>query len=105
MQVVRSAALLAIFAASSVQASAADRLPPDRPPSMMTSREIAEFNTGLQVSDPVFITCRRIEITGSLVKKARVCRTNNEWRIVSDKGNQNVRDTIDAMSKGSTNNN
>lgn len=42
------------------------------------------------------IKCRKIAVTGSLVKKSKVCRTVAEWRIISDKGNQNARDIIES---------
>ena len=34
--------------------------------------------------------------TGSLVKKTKVCRTVAEWRQISTKGNQNVRDLVES---------
>ena len=41
------------------------------------------------------IKCRRIEITGSLVRKERVCKTVAEWRANAESGNQNARDVVD----------
>lgn len=105
------AAGLAILAAQAsatetvaVQASAADeRTPPDRPASTMTSKEIAAFNEGLDSKHPYFIRCRRLEETGSLVRKARVCRTNEQWAQSFAQGNQNARDTVEAMTRAPVN--
>lgn len=47
-------------------------------------------------SDDNKIRCRRIEVTGSLVRKTKVCRTVAEWREISEKGNRNVRDLIES---------
>ena len=35
--------------------------------------------------------CRKIEITGSLVRKERVCKTKAEWRQSEDWGNRRAR--------------
>jgi hypothetical protein len=72
-------------------------------PSEMTSDQIALHNASLVVGDPAYIRCRRIPIAGSLVKKARVCRTNADWAKAWRDGNQNARDAYDAMNKGSSN--
>jgi len=42
------------------------------------------------------IRCRKIAVTGSLVRKTKVCRTVAEWRSISAKGNQNARDIIES---------
>ncbi len=47
-------------------------------------------------SDDNKIRCRKLEVTGSLVKKTKVCRTVAEWRAISTKGNQNVRDLVES---------
>lgn len=75
----------------------AQRAAPDRAPSLMTSAEIKAHNDGLAPTDPNYIKCRKIEEIGSLVKKARVCRINDEWKAAWAQGNQNARDTADAM--------
>lgn len=41
------------------------------------------------------IRCRRVEVTGSLVKRGRVCRTVREWRTISENGNYNARKMIE----------
>jgi hypothetical protein len=70
---------------------------PDGPPSAMTNRAIAEHNKELEGTHPDFIKCRKLDIIGSLAKKARVCRTNEQWAESWQKGNTNVRDTTAAF--------
>ena len=41
------------------------------------------------------IRCRRIPITGSLVRRERVCKTVGEWRRLSDRGNDVARAQMD----------
>lgn len=41
------------------------------------------------------VRCRRVEVTGSLVKRGRVCRTVREWRAISENGNYNARKMIE----------
>lgn len=49
-----------------------------------------------QAEDPdAKIKCRRIEVTGSMIKKEKVCKTVGEWRRLSDRGNEAVRDLMD----------
>lgn len=72
-------------------------------PSEMTNDQIAEHNASLFAGDPAYVRCRRIPIPGSLVRKARVCRTNADWAKAWQDGNQNARDAYDAMNKGSSN--
>jgi hypothetical protein len=42
--------------------------------------------------DDTRIRCRRIPLTGSHVRVERVCKTVAEWRRLSDRGNDRVRD-------------
>ena len=39
--------------------------------------------------------CRRIEVTGSLVRKERVCKTRAEWRAAEDSGNGRARAIVE----------
>lgn len=89
---------LALAASTTPDAPAAnaDRAPLDRPASTMTNAEIKVYNQGLAMTDPAYIKCRKIEEVGSLVKKARVCHTNQEWKQLWVQGNQDSRDTMDA---------
>ncbi|MDR6833184.1 MULTISPECIES: hypothetical protein [unclassified Sphingopyxis] len=82
---------------------AADRTPPDRPPSTMTSTEIKAHNEGLATAHPYYVRCRKIEELGSLVKKARVCHTNEQWKKLWAQGNQDSRDTLEAMTRAPVN--
>lgn len=88
------------FVVTSVSAAdpAVGRTAPDRPPSTMTSSEIKAHNEGLPPTHPYFVKCRKIEEIGSLVKKARVCHTNEQWKQLWVQGNQDSRDTMDAFS-------
>lgn len=92
-------AIAALVAASAapVIAEPAGRAPPDRPPSTMTGTEIKAHNEGLAMTHPHYIKCRKIEEIGSLVKKARVCHTNEQWKLLWEQGNRDSRDTLDAM--------
>lgn len=85
------------MAAETGAAPSIERKIPEGPPSAMTNAEIAAHNEGLELRHPDFIKCRKIDIIGSLVKKARVCRTNEQWAASWQKGNANVRDTADAL--------
>lgn len=75
-------------------------------PSKMSSGEIAEYNKGLESSDPAYIKCLRIAETGSLIGKKRVCRTNAQWGAASETANRETRDMIEGMARsGGTNGN
>ena len=87
---------LAGSTAPAAPASGAERAPLDRPASTMTNAEIKAYNVGLAATNPQYIKCRKIEEIGSLVKKARVCHTNDEWKQLWVQGNQDSRDTMDA---------
>lgn len=41
------------------------------------------------------VRCRSIEVTGSLARRERVCKTVGEWRRLADRGNDNAREIID----------
>lgn len=74
----------------------------DAPASKMKPSEIAAHNVGKQPADAEFISCRRTEVTGSLVKKLRVCRTTAEWAAVSDSGNRNAREYVEQVGRAGT---
>jgi hypothetical protein len=43
-------------------------------------------------SDPdQVIRCRKVEVTGSLVKKGKVCKTIAEWKQIQANGNRTAR--------------
>jgi hypothetical protein len=41
------------------------------------------------------VVCRRVDVTGSLIKRGRVCRTVAEWRRITENGNYNARKMVD----------
>jgi hypothetical protein len=48
--------------------------------------------TAAQADDPdQKIRCRKVEVTGSMVKKGRVCKTIAEWKTIISNGNENAR--------------
>ncbi|HKY81009.1 MAG TPA: hypothetical protein VJM09_05995 [Sphingobium sp.] len=79
-----------------VQAQASDSA---KSPSKMSSSEIAEYNKGLDSSDPAYIKCQRIAETGSLIGKKRVCRTNAQWAAASESANRETRDMVEGMAR------
>lgn len=100
-----TAAFFAIGLLSAPAAYAADQPVLTKAPSAMTPTEIKAYNEGLSPTDPAYIKCRKTLEVGSLVKKNRVCYTNEKWKEVSAKGNQNARDTAEAMTSKAGNSN
>jgi hypothetical protein len=45
------------------------------------------------------IKCRRVEITGSHVKKGKVCKTVAEWKRIIDNGNRTARAVVQEGAK------
>ena len=102
----RMLSLLAFAVAATGAAAteaAADRAPPTQMPSTMTPTEIKAFNEGLAATHPYYIKCRKTLEIGSLVKKNRVCHTNEQWKAVWAKENQDARDTTEAMTRAPVN--
>ena len=97
-----STALLLAMAASGVSASAVD-LGPEPDARRMTPSEIRVNNTRLTRDHPYYIRCQSRDETGSIAKKIRSCRTNHQWRLAFDIGNQNARDTYEAMTSKAAN--
>ena len=92
------------IAAMSLLASApalatGDKLPPDRMPSEMTPTEIKAYTADIARNHPYYITCRKTEVMGSLVKKQRVCRTNEQWKVATSQGNQDTRDMVEGFAR------
>ncbi len=103
MRLISLAALSIVLAAPAV---AVDKQPPNRMPSEMTPTEIKAYNSDIDKAHPYYITCRKTEVIGSLARKLRVCRTNEQWKESSAKGNQNSRDLVEGFGRsGGTNNN
>ncbi len=101
MRLISLAALSIVLAAPAV---AVDKQPPNRMPSEMTPTEIKAYNSDIDKAHPYYITCRKTEVIGSLARKLRVCRTNEQWKESSAKGNQNSRDLVEGFGRsGGTN--
>ena len=98
-----AAALLAAPAFAAESTTPADHAPPPKAPSAMTPTEIKAYNEGLAQTHPHYIKCRKTLEIGSLVKKNRVCYTNEKWKEVTALGNQNARDTAEAMTSKAMN--
>lgn len=51
-------------------------------------------------SDPdQAIKCRKVEVTGSMIKKGKVCRSIAEWKKIQANGNEVARATVDLGAK------
>lgn len=72
-------------------------------PAHMTGKQIREYNANLQRSDPNYIRCVSQEQIGSLVQTNYVCHSNLEWTRLEEIANKNARDTVDSMSRQSSN--
>jgi hypothetical protein len=56
--------------------------------------------TKLDPRDPNAVKCRRLEATGSLIRKERVCKTNAEWRAISEQQNRDADNLIERSRAG-----
>jgi hypothetical protein len=53
--------------------------------------------TNAAAADPdQAIKCRKVEVTGSLVKKGKVCKTIAEWKEIQANGNRTARAIIES---------
>lgn len=95
---VASFAILSFMLAAPA-ATADQKRPPDRAPSLMTSTEIRAYNDGLDSKHPYYIRCRKDAVVGSLVRKLRVCRTNDEWKRFAEMGNDSGREVMDDVTR------
>jgi hypothetical protein len=48
----------------------------------------------LDRNDPNAVRCKRLAVTGSLVRKERTCRTNAEWKKISEQQNRDADDLM-----------
>lgn len=55
---------------------------------------IAQEQPKLDRNDPNAVRCKRLEVTGSLVRKERICKTNAQWRAISEQQNRDADDLI-----------
>ena len=90
-----ASALLLLGTEGAVQANQAIFSEPN--PKSMSQKEIREFNAKLPQGHPFYIRCVKSDETGSIAKKLYSCRTNRQWARDDATGNQNARDTMDAM--------
>lgn len=98
-------ALFLILAADAGTATGAEQPLVEPNPKTMSQREIRAFNSKLPRSHPYYIRCVASGEVGSLVKKSYSCRTNHQWALAEEKGNQNARDTMEQMASKATNSN
>ncbi len=56
--------------------------------------QAAESAEKLDPKDPNYVRCRKLAVTGSLVKKERICKTNAEWAKASEDAQRNADDLI-----------
>ena len=97
------ASLSVLLLSISIPAHAADST---KSPSKMSSSEIAEFNEGLEASDPAYIKCQRVAETGSLIGRKKVCRSNAQWDAMANSANRETREMLEGMARsGGTNGN
>ena len=61
---------------------------------VMAMPALAQNKPPLDKNDPNAVRCRRLQVTGSLIKKDRVCKTNAEWRGISEQQNRDADDLI-----------
>lgn len=94
---------LLLTAAAPEVAVAAPVSEPD--PKAMTQKEIRAFNAKLDRKDPYYIRCVATTEIGTLAKRIYSCRTNRQWALADKTGNQNARDTVEAMTSKATNTN
>ena len=66
-------------------------------PAKMSAKEIAAHNATLQRTDPEFINCKRFTVTGTLAKKVRVCKTNDQWAALSNRSQEWGRNLQDGL--------
>lgn len=74
-------------------------------PLHMTAKEINAFNATVPRSHPYHIRCMSTVETGSLVKSSYICRTNQQWRKLEERGNDNVRETMEHYTSKAGNSN
>ena len=60
----------------------------------MAMPALAQDKPALDRNDPSATRCKRIAVTGSLVRKERICKTNAEWRAMSEQQNRDADDLI-----------
>lgn len=97
--------ILLIFAAEAGPVAATEAVIAEPNPKTMSQKEIRAFNSQLPRNHPYYIRCVSEEETGSLARKTYSCRTNQQWELAGRIGNQNARETYDAMTSKAANSN
>lgn len=96
-------AVLFMLAAETMPAASAAVEVAEPNPKGMSQSEIRAFNAKLSRTHPFYIRCVKSEDIGSLVKRNYSCRTNAQWHKAEDIGNQNARESVEAMQSKATN--
>jgi hypothetical protein len=93
--------IAAAFATSSIAAvpSAADPAPAET-----AQNQAAPAAQPAAIPDDQEIKCRRVAVTGSLIKKGKVCKTVAEWSRLDQHGNQRARDIVEDNRSGMASN-
>ena len=60
----------------------------------VVSPALAQEQPKIDRNDPNAVRCKKLEITGSLVRKTRICKTNAQWREIGDQQNRDADDLI-----------
>ena len=60
-----------------------------------SNNETSKSSTIAKADPDQSIRCRRVDVTGSLVKKGKVCKTIAEWRAIMDNNNYLARKMIE----------
>lgn len=67
-------------------------------PAIASSETVKPATTAATDPDQA-IKCRKVEVTGSLLKKGKVCRTIAEWKQIQDSGNRTARAVVEEGAK------
>lgn len=98
-------ALFLVLSANAGTAASAEVPVVEPDPKAMSQKEIREFNSRVPRNHPFYIRCVASDEVGSLVRKSYSCRTNRQWKLADETGNQNARDTMEQMASKATNSN
>lgn len=89
--------MLTTLALILAQAPAAQANLAEIDPTKMTAAQIKAHNAELDRKDPNYIRCERRTAPNSLIANIRICHTNAQWTYLGRNGEQNARDTVEAM--------
>lgn len=80
----------------------APELGPEPDAQHMSPAEIRASNAGRDRRHPYYIRCKHEPLPGSLLRQMRSCRTNHQWELAFQQGNQAARDIMDDARQHST---